>query len=125
MRYSDVLPFIYRTGTSNIAESIAKTDVRPFVLASLEIHFSGGTGTANLVISRDSFQGSLYDADLYTITGCGTGTDVNFFVRDDEVGRRFLFDAREGESDQVKLAWTNPDDGNMRWAMRLGLAYAE
>ena len=121
----DILPYIYATGNGDIAHTFQKGNNRPFVLSTLEVHFVGGTGTADLTISRDSEHGSAYDTSMITVEGAGTtGDDVALFVTDNEIYRRYLFDVYSGSVDTLRIDWTNPDAGNMVWGIVLGLAYA-
>ena len=132
---SDIIPMIQLTGTGDIDLTFEKGENKPFVLSSVEVHFSGGAGTASLTIERQAFLGAHWNTTLFTLTDAGTdGSDVNFFVPDDEIQRRYIFDAKRHPSpklgelyldvDKLKIAWTNPDPAVMRWAITVGLAHA-
>ena len=116
--------FLTYTGTGDIALSVNLGPGKSFTLSTVECHFTGGTGDATFTIARDSRHGSIYDTTLKTLTGAGTdGSDVTFYVPDDEVKRRYVFahDTITGQADSFSLAWTNPDTGVMRWAMQIGV----
>jgi hypothetical protein len=113
-------------GTSNMGSLAAVTDenyaarfkvetAREAIL-SLRVHFAGGIGTAVLKVYVDSHRGEAYDMLLYTSSAIGTGTDLQWDVPEDEL-RGYYVDV----GDEVVLTWTNPDDGNMEWAVELAL----
>jgi len=132
---TDIIPLIQATGTGDIDHTFQKGDNKPFVLSSVEVHFSGGAGTASLTIVRQAYLGAHWNTTLFTLTAAGTdGSDVNFFVPDDEIERRYIFDGKQHTTpqldrvyldvDRLKIAWTNPDPAVMRWALTVGLAHA-
>ena len=41
---TDIIPMIQLTGTGDIDHTFEKGENKPFVLSSVEVHFSGGTG---------------------------------------------------------------------------------
>jgi len=116
--------FLTYTGTGDIALVVDLGPGRSFTLSTVECHFTGGAGHATFTIARDSRRGSIYDTLLYRLTGAGTtGSDVTFYVPDDEVERRYVFahDTITGQPDSLSLAWLNADTGVMRWAMQIGV----
>ena len=133
---------IQLTGTGDIDHTFEKGENKPFVLSSVEVHFSGGTGSASLTIERQAYLGTHWNTTLFTLTDAGTdGSDANFFVPDDEIERRYIFDAKRHPNpnahppldmlgtvyldvDKLKIAWVNPDPAVMRWALTVGLAHA-
>lgn len=132
---ADIIPLIQATGTGDIDHTFEKGENKPFVLSSVEVHFSGGAGVANLNITRQAFLGAHWNTTLFILGDAGTdGADVTFFVPDDEIERRYIFDAKRHPSpklgnlyldvDKLKIAWTNPDPAVMRWALTVGLAHA-
>lgn len=111
------------TGTGNIANTFSIADA-PFTLVFVRCHFSGSAGVASMVISSDSVAGSAYDTELFTILTAGVkaGTivrDVNMRLTADEIASS-AWSFQSG--DAVKIAWTNPDSGNMTWSLEVGLA---
>jgi len=108
------------TGTGDIAHTF-KLDKR-YRLVFLRCHFSGTSGTAPLVISMDSGNGSAYDAILFTLSLAGTGKDVNLRIGggDAEDPSAWTFQA----GDAVRVDWVNPDSGNITWGVEVGLAPA-
>jgi hypothetical protein len=88
----------------------------PFKLVFVKAHFTGGTGTADFTISKDSREGSSWDIAEWVLKAKGVGVDVNFYVPDDE-REGGLF----GAEDNVKISWTNPDTGNTLWGLSVGL----
>ncbi len=95
---------------------------RRFRLVFVRCHFTGGSGTSPLTISLDSGAGSAYDTRLFTITQAGTNQDVNFRITSEELTEPspWMFQAGSG----VRIAWTNPDSGNMAWGLEVGLVMA-
>ncbi|MDO8632060.1 MAG: hypothetical protein Q7R41_16375 [Phycisphaerales bacterium] len=108
------------TGNGNI-DAAFFLDVR-FRLVFIRCHFAGTAGTAAIVLSLDSMQGSAYDAKLFTITRAGVGNDVNFRIPADESLDPSPWTFQVG--DAVRIQWTNPDSGNITWGLEVGLAMA-
>lgn len=108
------------TGTGNIDELFFLE--RRFRIVFVRCHFAGGSGTAPLAIAVDAIPGPAYDATLFTITQAGTGSDVHFRVTGEELAEPSAWTLQPG--DKVKIAWTNPDAGNMTWGLEVGLALA-
>jgi len=90
-------------------------------VVQLLLHFDSGTGTANLVLSKDAWRGSLFDTTLLTVTNVGGGgVDVNLQVDDDRLQFwRLTQPDTGGEGDGLRLAWTDP--GTSVWAYELFL----
>lgn len=95
---------------------------RKFRMVFVRCHFSGGSGTAPLVISVDSGQGASFDARLFTVSLAGAGRDVHLRITGDDLldPSPWTFQA----DDRVRIAWTNPDPGNLTWGLEVGLALA-
>jgi len=108
------------TGTGDIDELFFLE--RRFRIVFVRCHFTGGSGTAPLAIAIDSTAGATYDATLFTITQAGTGSDVHFRVTSEELAEPSAWTLQPG--DKIKIAWTNPDAGNMTWGLEVGLALA-
>lgn len=106
------------TGTNSISNTF-KLD-RKFRLVYVRCHFVSGVGTAVMKVSLSSAAGSAYNAQLLTIGGAGTGTDVN--QRMDTVADPSGWTFQAG--DAVKIDWTNPAPGVMTWGLEVGLALA-
>ncbi len=86
-------------------------------LAVIRGTFTGGSGTADCVIKLDNSKLSgLFDHTLFTIKGVGSTKPLHFRVSDDELDRWEF-----GGDDVIVLEWTNPDPGNMVWAVEVGL----
>jgi len=108
------------TGNGNI-DARFSLDVR-FRLVFIRCHFAGAAGTNPLVISLDSIQGAAYDTRLFTMTKAGVGKDVNLRVPAEESADPSPWTFQGG--DEVRVQWTNPDNGNITWGLEVGLAMA-
>ena len=91
-----------------------------FRLVFIRAHFvrvaGSGTDVADFVIGVDAASEEAHNYDLYTITGAGVGADVNFRVMPAEADHwRFKQD------DVLRLAWTNPDAGDIVWGVNVGI----
>lgn len=104
------------TGTTTISHTF-KLD-RRFRLVYVRCHFVGGVGTAVMKVSLSSAAGAAYNAQLLSIGGAGTGTDVN--QRMDTLTDPSPWTFQSG--DAVKIDWTNPAPGVMTWGLEVGLA---
>jgi hypothetical protein len=64
----------------------------------------------------------VYDFALWTFAGMGTDgeANLNFRVPNDELAAWSL-----QLGDAITFEWTNPDSGNMRWSLDVGLVDAE
>lgn len=106
------------TGTGNMSESYSQgTAWRP-VFA--RCHFSGGSGTNDLVISLNSGLGTAYDVVLWTVKNVGTGTDINLRFDHDEINGPSPWTFQS--NDDLVFTWTNPDSPNMTWGLEVGMA---
>lgn len=97
-------------------------DVDRFVLARIRAKFTGGTGDATLSFCVDHrCQSGAYDFTLDTIeeVGADNRANINHRILADEL---YQWEFRRG--DIFVLTWTNPDAGNMQWAVEVGLADA-
>ncbi len=106
---------------------IDRTFARPgrHTLLGVRVHFhdfnNGADTKAPVTISIDSGQGASFDRVLWTAdgvdtTGHGLNDDVNFRVPDDEVAAgTWTF----GSLDKIKVAWPNPDSGNIGWGLEV------
>ncbi len=92
---------------------------KPFVVRFVRVHFTEGTGTADLVLNVDSHQGRFHDTALWTVKAVGTGADANFRCPSDQLSHFML-----GADDKLVLTWANPDDGNINWGAEVGLIEA-
>jgi hypothetical protein len=98
-------------------------DADRFVLIYVRGLWTGGTGKpAPLYICVDHrCQSGLYDFVLDTIADIGTDgrAHINHRILVDEL-YQYVFH----RGDIIVLTWTNPDAGNMQWAVEVGLADA-
>lgn len=84
---------------------------------------NGATGNADMQLKVDNADDSgLYDFILQEWAGRGLGSGatafVNWRLRDDELyAWRFV--------SPLVFEWTNPDSGNMRWSLEVGLSPPE
>lgn len=108
------------TGSGSIDAAFALE--RKFRLVFVRCHFAGGAGTAPLVLSLDSAQGSAYDAKLFTISLAGVNKDVNLRISGDDRDDPSPWTFQPG--DALRIQWVNPDSGNMTWGLEVGLALA-
>ena len=108
------------TGAGDIDETFSLPVA--FRLVYVRCHFSGGAGTADLVVYLDSGAGSKYDAQLVNLRTAGTGSDINHRlpVYDRDLPSPWTLQP----GDASRLAWTNPDPGKMTWGLEVGLALA-
>ena len=108
------------TGTGDIGHLFALD--RTFRLVFVRCHFAGSAGTAPLIVSIDSSNGSAFDARLFTITQAGTSKDVHFRLGADTSGEPSAWTF--GANDAVRIDWANPETGNITWGLEVGLAVA-
>jgi len=97
-------------------------NVDRFILARIRARFTGGSGDATLAICLDHRDPSgLFDFTLDTIkeVGADNRANINHRILADEL---YQWEFRRG--DVIVLTWTNPDAGNMQWAVEVGLADA-
>ena len=88
----------------------------------IRCHFSGGSGTNVFRLSVDSSKGSAYDTCLFKITQAGMDKDVHLRVTGADTEDPSPWTFQDG--DEIRLAWTNPDSGNLTWGLEVGLALA-
>lgn len=108
------------TGTGDIGHVFSLD--RTFRLVFIRCHFVGTAGTAPLIVSIDSVNGSAFDARLFTITQAGTSKDVHLRLGADTSGEPSAWTF--GANDAVRIDWANPDTGNITWGLEVGLAVA-
>jgi len=108
------------TGSGDIAHTFG-LDCK-YRLVFIRCHFTGSAGTASFHISVDSAAGPAYDARLFMIALAGTDKDVHLRIGEGDTGEpsAWTFQA----DDAIKIAWTNPDSGNITWGLEVGLAIA-
>lgn len=89
------------------------------------VTLSGSGGMADMSLKVDHCdESAVYDFTLKTFPNLGTaGTgyqaNVNFRIPADEL---YLWIV--GQDGVLVTEWVNPDPGNIRWALEVGLAYA-
>jgi len=112
------------TGAGDIATVLRHPQGIESAIVQLLLHFDSGTGAADLVLSKDSWRGSLFAAKLLTIQNVGGGgVDVNLQVDIDRLHFWRLTAARDlGDGDGLRLAWTDP--GTSEWGYELFLVDA-
>lgn len=95
---------------------------RRYRLVFMRCHFVGTSGSAPFTLSVDSASGAAHDSRLYTISRAGTDRDVHFRIPAEESREPspWTFQASDG----IRIAWTNPDSGNITWGLEVGLAIA-
>ncbi|KKK52528.1 hypothetical protein LCGC14_3103990, partial [marine sediment metagenome] len=91
----------------------------PFVLVFLRLHFSAGTGSADVEVKLDSVKDTYHDTSLWTLASRGTGADANMRIPAEEL-MHWVFEP----CDELVLEWTNPHSGTMRWGAEMGLVNA-
>jgi hypothetical protein len=92
------------------------------VMSFVRAHFEGGSGTADFTLYVDrhpvSKQPKTY-FQLYTFLAVGTSKHVHGrWTKDEQDSWQFQ------KGDEIVIEWTNPDSGNMAWAVELGLTDA-
>lgn len=127
-----IIPF-EQTGVGDMGDVTDESSVARFVLpeawryvlATINGLFTGGSGTgADLVVRVDHRRGPLFD--FHHVKFEKMGTDDNdrlaYRVPDDDLFHHvYLHDEPMMTQDTIVLTWTNPDPGNMRWAIEVGL----
>ncbi len=123
------------TGTENMGDasdphSVARFSLRPVVyglryfraMFSEGVSGNGATGNATLQLklNQPCAANNFYDFVLAQWLNCGLGTNatsfINWRLRDDELPA-WIFNG----SQEFVLEWANPDIGDKRWAVELGL----
>ena len=105
------------TGTGDIAHTFEQD--RKFRLVFIRCHFSGTSGTAVFDIILDSTHGSAFDAQLFSISQAGIGSDVHLRLGDGDTNEPSAWTFQTG--DKIRLDWTNPDTGNITWGVEVGM----
>lgn len=108
------------TGTGDIDHTFALD--RRFRLVFVRCHFSGTSGTAGLALSVDSGAGAAFETKLFTITQAGKDEDVHLRIGEGDTDQPSAWTFQS--DDQLRIAWTNPDAGNITWGLEVGLATA-
>ena len=90
-----------------------------WVLVYVRAHFQSGSGRSDIIVARDSVQGSQFDMELERGKNRGTGEDYFLGIPDSEHSH-FGFD----DGDILVIEWENPEDGTMEWGLEVGLAPA-
>ncbi len=122
IRARQMLAVSAQTATGSGDMNAAFSLDRRFRLVSVRCHFSGTSGSAPLALDLDAAAGAAYDARLFTVTRAGVGRDVNFRIPAEESTDPSPWTFQAG--DQVRIAWTNPDPGNITWGLIVSLANA-
>lgn len=95
---------------------------RAWTLVFARAHFirqsGAGTDTADLTISVHSVDPAMC-CELYKVAARGVGADMNLRI---PVEERDQWIQRRG--DGFKFSWTNPDAGEIRWGLQVGLQSA-
>ena len=99
------------SGSGSIALSVVHPNGRRFAVQSVNITFTGGSGSASLAMYAESLNAGPSDRYWFTVTGAGVGgSNVNFRNTPDEIAMGFMVhDADEA----FKLTWTDP--GTSTW----------
>ena len=108
------------TGTGDISRTMSLD--RKFRLVFVRCHFSGTAGTDKFVVTLDSVNGTAYDTTLFTLALAGINKDVNLRIGEGDQDEPCPWTFQAG--DKIRLAWTNPDSGNITWGLEVGLALA-
>jgi hypothetical protein len=127
-----IIQHFTQTGTGNMGDvtdvssiaRIALPGAERYVLATFRALFTGGAGSADLVLKINHRQG--VDFQFTPVTWENSGTDgeaiIEYRVAEDELYHLiFLRDRATGKQDVGVFDWTNPDPGNMRWSWEAGL----
>lgn len=128
-----IVVFSEQTGIGDMGDVADESSIARFALPNADryvlavIHglWTGGTGTgAPLVVRVDHRRGAAFDFHHMTFASVGTDDNnrVEYRVPEDDLFHHlYLRDEPTGKQDVVVLTWTNPDAGNMRWAVEVGL----
>lgn len=96
-----------------------------FVIATVRALFTGGTGAgADMVLRIDHRHGVNYDFSPVTFPDSGSDDTAiwEYRVPADELYHLiFVTDPATRQQDKAVFEWTNPDPGNMRWSLEVGL----
>ncbi len=133
MIHPSLVTMFQQTGTGNMGDVTDESSVARFsmpgadryVLAVVNGLFTGGSGTgADLVVRVDHRRGPSFDFHHVKFEKMGTDNNERLAYRvpeDDLFHHVYLRDAPTNKQDVIVLTWTNPDSGNMRWAIEVGL----
>lgn len=125
-----LVQFVHASGSGDMsALRIPPPTGKASVLSSLEVHFTTGTLSANLVLSRDSRHGSAFDTTMFTLTEAGGGGyDVNYLV-DETKFKDWIFGGDQSEPDGIDalvLGWADPTGGSpTKWGYLAGFVKVE
>ena len=130
MIHPSIIQFFPQTGTGNMGDvtditSICRfvlPDAERYVVATVRVLFTGGTGMADMVLRIDHRQGVNFQFKPVTWEDVGTDGDaiIEYRAAKDELYHLiFLRDRTTGIQDVVVFEWTNPN--TQRWAMEVGL----
>jgi hypothetical protein len=89
-----------------------------FKLVFLRMHFSGGSGTANVTLTLESAAGDEWNTLLYTVNARGVGADLNLILTREELSDPSPWAFQPG--DGLRIQWANPQPDTMAWALELG-----
>jgi len=132
MIHPSIIKMFEQTGTGDMGDvtdqsSIARFSmpgVDKYVLAVIRGLFTGGSGSAELVVRTDHRRGPNFDFTPVTFERMGTDDNdrLEYRVPEKDLFHMVYFrhDATRIQ-DAIVLEWTNPDAGNMRWAIEVGL----
>lgn len=129
----NIVIFSEQTGTGDMGDVTDESSIARFALPSADRYvlavvralFTGGSGTgAPLVVRVDHRRGPDFDFHHMSFEKMGTddGNRLEYRVPEDDLFHHlYLRDEPTGKQDVIVLTWTNPDAGNMRWAVEVGL----
>lgn len=114
---------------------VLPVDVDPasiVVIATVRASFvadTGAGGKADCILKVDSQFGEDHDHTLFTwpdrgVTAVGSKPSINFRTPADELFAWYAAGQPLANvfGDQFVFEWTNPDSGNLRWSLEVGLA---
>ena len=87
---------------------------KAFALTAIRVHFTSGSGTADMSINIDSHRGTNFDTLVKVVRAVGTGTDANWRVPKDQQDEWVV-----EPGDDVVLTWTDP--GTTIWGITVTL----
>jgi len=93
-----------------------------FSLVFIRAHFFGTVSAATMTISIDSRLGVEHDLVLEA-KSAGVNQDLNLTDFDASADAPSPYTFAEG--DRIRIAWTNPHPGAVKWGVELGFALAE
>lgn len=121
-----------QTGTGDMGDVTDRASVarfalpgaQRFMLAVVRMLFTGGSGSAELFVRTDHRHGPAFDFKPVRFAGMGTSSNdrLEYRVPEDELFHHlYLTDDSTGAQDSIAIEWANPDAGNMRWSVEVGL----